>query len=157
MRLRLIMRILATSPPTDDGMIKACPGDNFDDIVTDIKDDKVFDRNKLFTGLRKCNWGDDELRDLFDLQYDPYLKVVPQDPREESGISYLYLSNENLFQIYAYLEGENAEDGYDPEIVKRGLMCGSKVCNYGKSYVDIPLNKSIEEYEEELEYIRSTR
>lgn len=144
-------------PPAEDGMIKACPGDKFDEVITDIKDDPTFERKKLFTGLRKCNWGEDGLRDIFDLNYEPYLKIIPQDPSDKGGISYLYISNENLFQVYAYLEGESSEEGYNPGIVKRGLKCGNKICNFGKSYTDIPLDRSIEDYEAELELLRRTR
>jgi len=144
-------------PPAEDGMLKACPGDKFDEVVADIKDDPTFQRQKLFSGLRKCSWGEDELRDLFDPAYDSYLKIIPQDPNENSGTSYLYISNENLFQIYAYLEGESSEEGYNPGIVQRGLMCGNNVCNFGKSFKDIPLDQSLEDYEAELDLLRRTR
>lgn len=144
-------------PPSIKGMLKACKGENFESVVVDIKDDPVFDRKKLFTGFRGCNWGEDELRDPFDQAYEPYLVIIPQDPSKADGISYLYISNENLFQIYAYLEGEESEQGFNESIIRRGLMCGNNICNFGKSYHDIPLDKSIEEYEEELELLRRTR
>jgi hypothetical protein len=143
-------------PPVSDGKLKACPGENFEEVVADIKDDDVFQRQKLFEGLRACSWGEDGLRDLFDQDYEPYLKIIPQDPSEDDGISYLYISNENLFQILAYLEGEESEDGYNPGIVARGLQCGDKICNFGKSYKDIPLDKSLEEYEAEVAEKRKT-
>jgi len=144
-------------PPAEDGKLKACKAENFDEVVADIKDDPVFDRKKLFTGFRVCSWGEDELRDPFDSEYEPYLKVIPQDPSEEDGILYTYFSNENLFQIYAHLEGGNTEESYDQGIVGRNIKCGDRVCNFGKSYADIPLDKSIEEYEMELEMLRRTR
>ena len=137
-------------PPANEGRLVACKAENFNEIAADIKDDEVFDRQKLFEGIRACGWGKDELTDLFDEDYEAYLKVIPRDPNGDDGMSYQYFSNENLYQIYAYLEGENAEDGFSSLIVQRGIKCGKMVCNYGKSFNDIPLDKSIEEYELEI-------
>jgi len=36
------------------------------------------------------------------------------------------------------------------KIVKRNISCGVKVCNYGRSYSTTPLDKSLEEYENEI-------
>jgi len=93
-----------------------------------------------------CDWGKDALRDLSDLSYPSYLKTVPNDPQKDRGYSYYYLSNGSSFQIYGSLEGK-AEDEYDSAIIKRGLACGSKICNFGKGSGRTPLNISIEEYE----------
>ena len=93
-----------------------------------------------------CDWGKDELRDLSDLSYPSYLKTVPNDPQKDKGYSYHYLSNGSSFQVYGSLEGK-AEDEYDPAIIKRGLACGEKICNFGKGSGRTPLNISIEEYE----------
>ena len=142
-------------PLAQGGRLKACKADNFNEVVMDIQDDLVFDRNKYFTGLRECSWGEDNLRDLLDATYEPYLNVIPQDPKEDEGISYLYISSGGLFQIYAYLEGEESEEGYNPGIVERNLRCGSQVCNFGKTYADTPLDKSLEEYEEELQRLKT--
>ena len=137
-------------PPSENGMIKACKADNFDEILKDLSKDSIFDRNKLFTGLKVCNWGQDQLRDLTDDSYKPYLDRIPSDPKQSKGISYFYISDTNFYQIYAYLEGEVKESAYNIDIVKRNLKCGNEICNFGKSYSDIPLGLSIEEYERML-------
>ena len=96
-----------------------------------------------------CDWGKDGLADELDPSYPAYIKTLPQDPRSEEGASYLYLSSGARFQVYAHLEVES-DDEYDPKIVARGLVCGGKICNFGKSSGDTPLEKSIQEYENEL-------
>ena len=96
-----------------------------------------------------CDWGKDALKDELDRTYPAYIKTLPQDPKWEEGASYLYLSNGARFQVYAHLEVESDEE-YDPKIVARALACGDKICNFGKSSGDTPLEKSIEEYENEL-------
>ena len=104
----------------------------------------------FFKTLRGCDWGKDALRDVSDDSYEPYLKNIPNDPKAASGYSYLYISNTNRYQVYAYLEGQNTEVGYREGIVSRKLKCGSNVCNFGKAYGETPLEKSIEEYENEI-------
>jgi len=96
-----------------------------------------------------CNWGKDPLRDLADDNYPPYLKVIPTDPSARAGFAYYYLANGNRYQIYGALEGKS-EAEYDPKIVARNLPCGVKICNFGKAYGRTPLDKSIEEYENEI-------
>jgi hypothetical protein len=115
-----------------------------------MKDLGHFDQNIYFQGLEACDWGSDPLEDVSDLSYPAYMQTLPKDPQTLGGISYLYLSNLNRFQIYSYLEGGKDEDGYDTGIVGRGLDCGGKVCSFGKSFFDTPLDRSIEEYEKEL-------
>jgi len=137
-------------PPSSAGMIKACKGDNFETILGELKESSGFDRTKFFDGLRGCVWGKDSFSDLFDPSYEPYLKVFPQDPKSGEGFSYIYISNTARFQLYSSLEGNQDEAGYDSDIVKRNLLCGVKICIYGKSFTDTPLNRSIEEYEAEL-------
>ncbi len=137
-------------PESSEGKIKMCKADNFDEIVERIKGQSEFDRKLYFEGLRSCVWGKDYFRDLLDENYQAYLDIIPQDPKEAEGINYLYLSNTNRFQLYSYLEGENDETGFNEGIVKRNLKCGDKICNFGKSSGDTPLNVSIEDYEREL-------
>lgn len=96
-----------------------------------------------------CNWGTDALRDLSDPDYPPYLKVFPVDPLAKKGFSYYYLSNGSRYQIYGAFEGED-EAEFDPKIIKRGLKCGTQICNFGKAFGKTPLDKSIEEYENEI-------
>lgn len=138
-------------PPSDNGKIKACRGDNFNDVEEKLKDLGYFDHNIYFQGLRGCEWGKDSLRDISDLSHPAYIQTIPSDPGTGAGISYIYLSNLNRFQIYSYLEGGSDEDGYDLGIIKRSLNCGSKTCSYGKAYQETPLDRSIEIYEQELQ------
>lgn len=96
-----------------------------------------------------CVFGKSSLADLSDSSYPPYLKVIPNDPDASKGYSYYYFSSASRFQIYGSLEGKD-EDEYDESIVKRGVPCGSKICNFGKGSGQTPLNISIEEYETKL-------
>ena len=96
-----------------------------------------------------CDWGKDALADELDPKYPAYIKTLPSDPKSQEGVSYLYFSNRSRFQLYAYLEVEKDEE-YNIGIVGRGLSCGNRICNFGKSSGDTPLEKSIEEYENEL-------
>lgn len=135
---------------SEDGKIKACKPSNFDDLVEELAQKKEFDYQKYLTSLDPCKWGVDSLKDLADDSFPPYLSTIPKDPKHNDGIRYFYLSNNNRYQIYAYLEGESKEIGYNLGIVGRNLNCGSRVCAYGKAYAQTPLEKSLEEYENEL-------
>jgi type II secretory pathway pseudopilin PulG len=138
-------------PPSENGKILACKSDEFDRKFEEIKKEEIFDRSKFFAILAPCQWGKDSLRDVSDNTYDPYLTSLPQDPKTGKGITYLYLSNTKRFQVYTHLEGGKSEDGYDEGIVKRNLACGPGfICSFGKSSGVTPLDKSIEEYENEL-------
>ena len=134
-------------PPSENGKVKACKNDNFEEVYTKLKTLQEFDRNLFFEGLKTCDWGSDPLRDVQDDNYSPYLSSIPSDPKKNSGITYLYLSNTVRFQLYTYLEGESDENGFDQGIVLRSLQCGTGVCSYGKSYGVTPLNMSIDDYE----------
>ena len=79
------------------------------------------------------------------------MKVVPKDPGTPKGYSYLYFTDGRYFQIYASLEGGADESQYSPVIEKRNLKCGNFVCSYGKASGSVPLDKTIQEYENELE------
>lgn len=79
------------------------------------------------------------------------MKVVPKDPATPKGYSYLYFTDGKFFQIYASLEGGSDESQYDPKIYARNLKCGNFVCSYGTASGAVPLDKTIQEYENELE------
>ena len=95
---------------------------------------------------KECEWGWEGLSNIFEEEPHVYINTLPTDPYHNAGSRYLYLSNGRTFQLYASLEGKS-EAEYDPAIVKRNLNCGNKICNYGLAFNDTPLDKSIEEYE----------
>ena len=76
-------------------------------------------------------------------------KNLPFEPKAEDGLNYFYISNGKYFQIYAHLEGKDEAEN-DPKIARRNIPCGSAICNFGRSSGDTPLDKSLEEYENEL-------
>jgi len=121
-------------PLAIDGMIAAC-----EPVTFDTKGSPTFSA---------CRWGWDELRDVFDKDYPKYM-TLPSDPHHTYGVRYLYVSNGNHFQIYAALESAQ-EDEYKPEVVARNLNCGEEICNFGRSDGKTPLDKTLEEYENEL-------
>ncbi len=135
-------------PATDDGKILACKGDGFGTIPKEISEEEK--KALFFRSLRGCNWGEDALADVNDELYEPYLKVIPGDPKAGAGYSYYYLSDMDRFQLYAYLEGESSEIGFRQGIVGRNLNCGVNICNFGKAYGETPLEKTLQEYENEL-------
>lgn len=137
-------------PPSEDGKILACKGENYDAVVEQLSKMEKFDTELYFSGLRGCDWGTDELKDLTEDNGEEYLRSIPQDPSWEKGISFLYLSNSSRYQVYSFLEGGIDEIGHNEAIIKRNLSCGNVICNFGKAYSDTPLEKSIEEYENEL-------
>ena len=125
-------------PLSQDGKMVACKG-------PETKKDK----KGRITGLIPCEWGKDALADVFDPGSTPYIVALPLDPLSQKGFAYAYFSSGKTFQLYASLEGAD-EAEYDPKIVARGLTCGTKTCNFGLGYGATPLDKSIEEYENEL-------
>ena len=125
-------------PLSEDGKIVACRG----------PETKVDEKGRI-TGLVACEWGEDALADVSDPSYPPYKEKLPQDPLFKKGFRYLYLSSGRHFQLYASLEGTD-EPEYDAKIIARKLSCGDFICNFGLSYGVTPLDKSIEEYENEL-------
>jgi type II secretory pathway pseudopilin PulG len=78
------------------------------------------------------------------------LPSSPKDPGTPNGYSYLYLTNGKYFQLYASLEGKSEESEYNSIIAAVGLKCGNYICNFGKASGNIPLDKSLEEYENEI-------
>lgn len=79
----------------------------------------------------------------------PYIKNVPRDPQESKGVKYVYITNSKRYQIYASLEVVK-QDEYDSDIEKLKIDCGIRYCNFGRGYSNTPLDKSLEEYENEL-------
>jgi len=124
--------------PSSDGRILAC-----DPI------ERLSPKGESYIEYGPCDWGKDALADELNPSYPDYIETLPQDLKAQEGASYLYLSNGSRFQIYAHLEVESDEE-YSSQIVARGLLCGNKICNFGRSSGDTPLEKSIEEYENEL-------
>ena len=123
-------------PLAEEGKIVACKGP-----------ETKIDAKGIIRNLVTCEWGKAALADVFDSTYSPYVTTLPLDPQAPEG-DYLYLSSGERFQLYAALEGSD-EAEYDEKIVGRGLLCGKRTCNFGLSY-SAPLDKSIEEYENEL-------
>ena len=135
---------------SENGEIKACRPEGFDELVKELADKREFDTSKYLNALAPCIWGRNSLEDLADERFSAYLETIPKDPRKDLGNSYFYLSRGSRFQIYAFLEGEEAEIGYNEGILARNLKCGENLCNFGKSFGETPLDISIEEYENGL-------
>ena len=113
-------------PQSQDGNILGCESGQVDEFGNPI--------------FRLCRWGNDQLVG----------SPLPTDPQEAHGTQYYYLSSGTHYQVYSALESNN-EPEYSGSIVKRNLKCGAKVCNFGLGYKETPLDKSIEEYENELD------
>jgi len=111
-----------------DGKIIACESGKFD------KEGKPI--------LLPCEWGKDGI--------PPYLNLLPIDPKWSEGYSYYYVSTGYHYQVYASLESDK-EDEFDPAILARNLPCGTKICNFGRSDGRAPLDKTLKEYENELD------
>ncbi len=79
-----------------------------------------------------------------------FMRVVPKDPSTPSGYTYLYITNGRFFQIYASLEGGSDDSEYNAKIESRNLKCGQFVCSFGRASGNTPLDKSLEEYENEI-------
>lgn len=99
--------------------------------------------------LIPCEWGWDSLRDVADPAYPAYITKLPSDPNHGQGKRYYYISNQKRFQIYTALESaEEAE--YNTSVIARNLPCGNQDCNAGLAFSTTPIERSIENYEEEL-------
>lgn len=133
-----------------DGRIKACEPEDFEDLLLKSQVAGEFDFDIYLEGLDPCDWGIDAIADLSDPNYPSYIETIPKDPKIDEGLSYYYLSNGKRFQLYSHLEGGENEIGYDAGIVARNLFCGDEICSFGKTFGQTPLDKSIEEYENEL-------
>jgi len=116
---------------TGDGKIIGCvpAGENI-----------IIDKRGNPTNLIPCSWGQSQFSNL---------KVLPGDPDSEKGVSYRYFSDGSRYQVYVSQEGKD-EPEYDNTILQRGLACGSRICNTGRSY-GVPTNISIEEYVKQIQ------
>jgi hypothetical protein len=103
---------------------------------------------KIFE-FQSCKWGESGLYDPSDPNYPAYIKALPLDPHSKDGVGYYYISNGRHFQLYASLEGRD-EAEFDEKIEKLNYSCGNKICNFGLSDSKTPVNKTLEQYEEEL-------
>lgn len=136
-------------PPSENGRIKMCKGENFEEVISKLQTLYKFDTNLFFEGLRPCDWVNDTFVDVLEPESEAYLKNIPGDPKHKEGFAYYYLSNGNRFQIYSQLEGGREETGYNQGVYDRNLPCGIGVCSYGKSQ-SVPIDRDIDEYEKEL-------
>ncbi|MFC1625468.1 hypothetical protein ACFL1Q_00295 [Patescibacteria group bacterium] len=96
-----------------------------------------------------CEWGGGSITNVLDESKTPYIKDLPADPQADKGLYYVYLSNGTRYQLYASLESSK-QDEFSLEIKNLNINCGKRVCNFGRSPGKTPLDKSIEEYENEL-------
>jgi hypothetical protein len=127
---------------TEDGRIIACvaPGSKIE----------VDEKGRSIVNLIPCEWGVDGLYDPRDEdRSEAYIKIIPTDPQNSLGSKYFYFSNGRRYQIYAALEALD-DDQYNLGVVSRNLMCGNRICSTGRSYSTTPIDKSLEEYEDEL-------
>lgn len=90
-----------------------------------------------------CLWGQNAIVDPQNPE-KAYINPLPQDPSAGAGHDYTYLSDSRNFQLYASLE-RRSDDEYNESIIKRGLLCGKKICNFGVgSSNDLPLDRDLE-------------
>ncbi len=139
---------------TDDGRIRACAPGNIDQLIAQLKEKKITMKDYL-QSLEPCEWGNSKLIDY--LSETSYADNIPRDPLFDEGLSYRYVSNGKFFQFYAHLEGEDEEVEVDDAIIRLSISCGSELCNYGKTYDQVPLDKSLEEYENELRELNRSK
>ena len=131
--------------------------DDFGSYPLSSPDGKILACNPLISQVGKqvkvdfdpCEWGKDALGDPFGNTTSSYIANLPFDPKASEGLAYFYISNGKRFQIYAHLEGKDEAEN-DPKIAFRNIICGNKICNFGRASGDTPLDKSLEEYENEL-------
>jgi len=137
-------------PASSDGKIIACARAGQD--LSFIGKQNAIPRSGyelLLDNAQSCQWGADSFRDIADPNFPAYIERLPIDPKSNEGRSYFYISTGNNFQILASLESED-EDEYKQELTGRGVMCGEFICNHSRSSLNLPLEKSLEEYENEL-------
>jgi len=115
---------IGSYPVSEDGKIVICD-----------TSEKNKTGNPIF---RKCEWGENS-----------FIIRLSGDPMTSKGFSYYYLSDTKYFQLFASLEGSD-EVEYDQKINSRNLPCGSKICNFGLGSPRTPLDKSLEEYQNEI-------
>lgn len=120
-------------PRSENGQIVACDGQ--------------IDQEGVLT-FRPCQWGIESWPRL-DPDKPLYLERIPSDPQHDQGARYYFVSNGKHYQLFAGLEGKK-EAEFDSRIESRQLPCGTRICNFGLAPWKTPLDKSLEEYENEL-------
>lgn len=126
-------------PAGGDGRIYACKGEG---TVVNLE-------FKRLENPAPCRWGEDPLINYFSDTPKTILERIPVDPQNNEGVRYIYKSSQSRFQIYASLEGK-AEAEYNEKIAALKIKCGARICNFGKAFSDTPLDKTLQEYENEL-------
>jgi type II secretory pathway pseudopilin PulG len=107
---------------------------------------KVDKHGALSVNLIPCQWGKDGLVDLTPGSTKVYISPLPIDlDYTKIGTSYFYFSDGERYQIYGSLESHDWDE-YDPKIIARNIMCGKKICNFGRSSPNTPTDISLEEY-----------
>lgn len=128
---------------SDDGKIIAClaPGS------TPIKDSK----GHWSIDYVACSWGVDYFVNV--TNGNKYMPTqLSRDPDWQKGASYTYLSDGEMYQLYASMEG-NDEAEIDPKIVAKRISCGDRVCNVGR-YVGCDTSKTLSECESEAKLLK---
>lgn len=139
-------------PSSPDGKIVACRKEGVDYEKGFIESTTKNRAEFLAEIFAPCEWGKDSLADVTDPGYPSYISPLPQAPYAKKGEGFFYASNTGIFQLYGALEGKS-EDEYDEGIEALGIPCGERICNFGKATGKVPLDKTLEEYENE----RSTK
>lgn len=123
-----------------DGKIVACkkPGDK---VVIDAM-------NRLLVNLIPCEWGKDSIVDLTPGSTKIYLDKIPGDPDTKKGVSYVYFSDGQRYQLLTSFEVKNQAE-YNTKILARKINCGTRTCNVGRNY-NVPIDRSIEKYDQEI-------
>lgn len=98
-----------------------------------------------------CSWGIDNFVNV--TNGNKYmLTQISRDPDWQKGASYRYLSNGEMYQIYASMEG-NDEAEIDQKIIAKHLYCGNRICNVGR-YVNCDTSKTLNECESEVNLLK---
>jgi hypothetical protein len=125
---------------SEKGLMVACNGPK-----TTIAKDKsggpivLTSKKPVYVNLVECDWGKDPLGDALDLNYPAYLSVLPQDPLNNQGVTYLYKSDGKSYLLLASLELKEEKD-FNKVILTKKIMCGTKYCNFGRGNI-VELNK----------------
>lgn len=97
-----------------------------------------------------CTWGKDAFANLITKKI--YMDILPRDPNWQKGASYLFISDGNMYQLFASMEGRD-EPEVDSVIAAENRSCGNQICNIGRSQgCDIP--KTLQQCEEEAQLIK---
>lgn len=126
-------------PAGADGRILACKGNS---TVINLE-------FKRLENPTACKWGEDSLINYFSATPKTILEKLPIDPQSGGDAKYIYKASASRFQIYASLEATGDAE-FNKKIEALKIKCGTKLCNFGRSFGDTPLDKTIQQYENEL-------